>query len=134
MAISDCRRAIGSVLENVIVNLQGVLYFVGLTVGDNQIIVGDNIGDDIELVEEVLKEGFGILVSLGAVHGSDDGIASKDCRADRLEYGLTGNVGSGVEVSSADERLDAVVEIKTGADKSRGGVWEARLVRVVDVR
>lgn len=102
--------------------------------GDNEIIVGDNIGDDIELVEEVLKESFCILVSLAAVHGSDDGIASKDCRADRLEDGLTGDVGRRVEVSRADKRLDAVVEIKTGANESRGGVWEARLVGVVDVR
>lgn len=53
---------------------------------------------------------------LGAVHGSDDGVAGEDGGTGVGEDGVAGDGGGGVEIAGTDEGLDAVVEVESGAD------------------
>lgn len=73
-----------------------------VTMGVDEIIVRDDVGDDIGLIEEELEEGNGVVVALGAVHGGDDGVAGEDGGAGVGEDGVAGNGGGGVEVSGAN--------------------------------
>lgn len=81
-------------------------------------IIRNNVGYNTELAEKVVKQGFGIIVALGAIHCSDNGVAGEDSRAYALENRLAGDVGGSIEVSSADKRLNTVVEVEAGADES----------------
>lgn len=81
----------------------------------NQIIIRHNIGNSIGLVEEELEECNSIIISLGAVHGGDDGIAGEDSGASVGEDGVASNGGGGVEVSGSDKGLDTVVEVESWA-------------------
>lgn len=82
--------------------------------GVDQIIVGNNIGDNVRLVEKEVEEGNSVIVPLGAVHGGDDGVAGEYGGAGVGENGVASHGGGGVEVGGADEGLDAVVEVEAG--------------------
>lgn len=49
--------------------------FVTMSIDD--LIVGDNIGDNVRLLEEVLEQRNRFTVTLGSVHGGDDGVAGE---------------------------------------------------------
>lgn len=49
--------------------------FVTMSVDD--LIVGDYIGDDVRLLEEIFEQRNRITVTLGSVHGGDDGVAGE---------------------------------------------------------
>lgn len=81
-------------------------------------IIRNNVGYNTELAEKVVKQGFGIIVALGAIHCSYNGVAGEDSGADALENRLACDVGGSIQVSSADKRLNTVVEVEAGADES----------------
>lgn len=86
----------------------------------NEVVEGNDIGNNVELIKKVLEEGFGIVVALGAIHGSNDRVAGEDRGTGRLEHRLTGNIGGRIEVAGADEGLDTVVEVEARTNKGRG--------------
>lgn len=102
--------------------------------GVDQIIVRDDVGDDVGLVEEELEEGNSVTVPLGAVHRSDDGVASEHGGAGVGEDGVAGDGRGGIEISGTDEGLDAVVEVEARADEGGGGVGEAGGVGIAGSR
>lgn len=77
-----------------------------------------------------MEEGNSVIVPLGTVHGSNDGVAGEDGGASIGEDRVACNGGGGVEVTGAYERLDAIVEVEAVAHKGRGGVGEAGRVGV----
>lgn len=97
----------------------------------NDVVVGNNIWNNIELIKKVLEEGFGIVVALGAIHGSNDRVAGEDRGTGRLEHRLAGYVRGRIKVVGADEGLDTVVEVEARTNKGRGRVGETRLIGVV---
>lgn len=107
------------------VNLESHIDLAPVTVGVDQIVVQDNIGNDIGLVERELEEGNSVIVRLGAIHCSNDGIAGKDGEAGVGEDRVTSDGRGSVEVADADEKLDAVVEFEARTHKGRGQVREA---------
>lgn len=96
----------------------------------DQVIIRDNVGNNVGLVEEEVEEGNSVIVPLAAIHGRDDGVAGEHGGARVGEDGVTRHGGGGIEVAGAYEGLDAVVEVEARADKGGGGVGEARRVGV----
>lgn len=125
MPISDGRGTKRRMGQDMAIDLESGVDVAHVAVGVDQIIVRDDVGDDVGLVEEELEEGNGVGVPLAAVHGGDDGVASEDGGAGVGEDGVAGDGGGGIEIAGADEGLDAVVEIEAGADEGGGGVGEA---------
>lgn len=100
----------------------------------DQIIIRHNVGHNVRLIKEEVEEGDGVLIPLGAVHGSNDGIAGEDSGAGAGEDRVAGDGRGGIEVEGTDEGLNAVVEAEAEADEGRGGVGEAGGIRVTGGR
>lgn len=99
------------------INLEAHINPAIIAVSINQNIIRYNIWNNVRLVVEELEEGNSVIVPLGTVHGSDDGVAGEDGGARIGEDGVACNGGGGVEVTGAYERLDAVVEVEAVAHK-----------------
>lgn len=130
MAIGDGRGTERSVGEDVAIDFKGHVDTTLVAVGVDHVVVRDDVGDDVELVEEEVEEGNSLLVPLRPVHGSDDGVTGENGRPCHREHRVSGDGGCRLEVARADEGLHAVVEAQPGAHERRSGVWEARSVRV----
>ena len=130
MAIGDGGGAEGGVGEDVAVHFQGHVHAALVAVGVDHVVVGHDVGDDVRLLEEELEETNGLLVPPRTVHGGDDGVAGEHGRPCRREHRVTGDGGRRVQVASADQGLDAIVEAQPRAHQRRGRVREARGVRV----
>ncbi|PON79875.1 hypothetical protein TorRG33x02_234940, partial [Trema orientale] len=85
------RRAEGRIGDDMAIDLETDVNSALVAMGIDQIIVRDNVGDDVGLVEEELEEGNCVTVPLGAVHGSDDGVAGEDGGAGVGEDGVAGD-------------------------------------------
>lgn len=112
------------------INLETHINTTLIAMGVDQVIVRDNIGNNIGLVEKEVEEGNCVIVPLRAVHGGNDGVAGEDGGTGVGEHRVASDSGGGVEVAGADEGLHAVVEVEAGTHKGRGGVGEARGVGV----
>ena len=78
MAIGDGGRAEGGIGDDVAIDLEGDIDTALVAVGVDEVVVRNNVGDNIGLVEEEVEESDGLVVPLGAVHGGDDGVAGED--------------------------------------------------------
>lgn len=99
------------------VNLKTPIDPALVTVGVDQIVVRDNIRNDIGQVEKELEEGNSVIVPLGTIYCSKEGIAGKDGEAGAGEDGVNSDGGGSVKVAGEDERLDAVVEVEARTHK-----------------
>ena len=117
-------------VEHLLVRLERVVDPGGLAVGEDEGVVGDDVGDDVGAAEEEVEEGDGVVVAGRADHGGGDGVAGEDGGADAGGDGGARGERGAVEVAGADEGLDAVVEAEARADERGGGLREAGRVGV----
>lgn len=102
MAVGHRRGAEGGIGEDMAVDIEANIDTTGIAMSVDEDIVGNDVGDDVGLVEEKLEEGDGIIEALVTVHGSDYGVAGEDGGAGVGEHRLAGGGGGEIEVAGAD--------------------------------
>lgn len=130
VAVRDGGRAEGGAGHHVPIHLEGHVHAPLVAVCVDHVVVGDDVGDEVRLVEEEVEQGDGLAVPLSAVHGRDDGVAREHRRAGHREHRVTGHGGGGVKVAGTDQRLHAVVQAQPGAHQRRRRVRKPGGVRV----
>lgn len=130
MAVSDGGGAERRVGEDVAIDIESHVDAALVAVGVDDVVVRDDVGDDVRLLEEEVEEGNGLIVALRPVHGGDDGVAGEHGGPRNGEHRVPGDGGRRLQVAGADEGLHAVVEAQPGAHQRRGRVREPRRVRV----
>lgn len=78
MAIGDVGGGKGGVVEDVAVDVEGDVDAASVAVGVDEDVIGDDVRDDVGLIEEEGKEGDDIIKATGAKHGGGDSIAGED--------------------------------------------------------
>jgi hypothetical protein len=130
VAVGDCRGGVGRRFEYLPVDLHRGVDAAGLAVGEDEGVVGDDVGNDVAAAEEELEEVDGVFVAGGTDHGRAHGVAGENGGSDAGGDGGAGGRRGSVEVPGTDEGLDAVVEAEARADEGGGGVGEAGSVGV----
>jgi hypothetical protein len=126
MLVCDRRWREWSRFQDLFVNIQSLINPLGITQSVDQDVVGHDIGYDVVLAKEEMEESNGIIKTAMAKEGGGHSVASEDSGAGALlESVNSGKGGGGVEITGAEEGLDAVVKRETGAHEGRGGVGEA---------
>lgn len=118
MAIGDGGGTERGVGEDVTIDIKSDVDTTLIAVCVDDVVVRNDVGDDVGLLEEEVKEGDGLVVPLRTVHSGDDSVAGEHGGASHREHRVPGDGGGGIQVAGADQGLDAVVEAQSRAHQS----------------
>lgn len=99
VAVGDVRWAEGGVSEDALVDFKSSVDSAGLTVGEDEVVVGNNVGNDIRLLKEEGEVCNSIVKAAGTDHGGNDSVASENSGAGIRVDGLAGGLGGRFEVT-----------------------------------